>query len=182
MKKEIEVKVKVSDIDSVIKSLSNLGCILSEPVTQNDVVYINYNRPFIDFREGDIFLRIRKTQGKVIFTLKKGEEMNSIEKEFSVDDAQQLHDTLTLLGFRPEVEVTKIRRKTSYNNYEICIDDVPGLGFFIELEEITENDAIVTQNAMINFLNSIGIDTKDRVMNGYDTLTWLKNNPGHPVN
>src|ERR1700743_2706282 len=102
--REIEVKVKVEDFSALQQKLEALGCIFSEAVTQEDVIFINYDRPFMEFTTSDPFLRIRKSKGKVIFTFKQGEEMNAIEREFEVSDAQQLEDTLKFLGFRPEVE------------------------------------------------------------------------------
>jgi predicted adenylyl cyclase CyaB len=122
MKKEIEVKVKVENFQDLLSRLADLGCVFTEPATQDDTIFINYDRPFIEFTLGDSFLRIRKTNGKTIFTYKKGEEFNSIEREFEVSDGEQLYDTLVFLGYRPEVQVKKTRRKTKYKDYEICLD------------------------------------------------------------
>lgn len=179
MKKEIEVKVKVENFQNLLKKLTDLGCMFTEPVIQEDTIFINYDRPFIEFKTGDSFLRIRKTAGKTIFTFKRGEEMNSIEREFEVSNAEQLHDTLVFLGYRPEVEVRKKRQKTKYKDYEICLDEVAELGSFIEIEKITDEDAEKVQKEMMEFLTSLNIQSQDRIMNGYDTLMWLKNNPNY---
>lgn len=177
MKKEIEVKVSIENTDEVINKLEELGCVFSEPVVQEDTIFINYDRPFIEFTPEDHFLRIRKTKGKAIFTYKQGEEMNSIERETEIEDADQLEDILKFLGFRPEVRVKKVRRKANFKDYEICLDEVEGLGGFIELEKITDEDAGMVQSEMMEFLKEIGVNETERVMNGYDTLVWLKDNP-----
>jgi adenylate cyclase, class 2 len=177
MKKEIEVKAKVADFQKLKDGLVALGCTLSEPVTQEDTIFINYDRPFIEFTPQDHFLRIRKAKGKIIFTYKRGEELNSIEREIVVNDADQLQDILTFLGFRPEVKVTKTRQKTNYLDYEICLDEVEGLGSFVEVEKITDEESERTQAEMFEFLQTFGVKKEDRVLNGYDTLVWLKNNP-----
>ena len=39
------------------------------------------------------------------------------------------------LGFVLHVRVNKIRRKASFNGYEICLDEVEDLGSFIEVEK-----------------------------------------------
>jgi adenylate cyclase, class 2 len=179
MKREIEVKVKIESFDEVLGKLKELGCEFSEPVRQEDTIFINYDRPFIEFTTHDPFLRIRKTKGKTIFTFKQGEEMNSVEREFEVSDAEQLEDTLKFLGFRPEVKVSKVRQKSRYKDYEICLDQVESLGSYIELEKITEEEADMVQAEMMQFLESLDIKSKDRVLNGYDTLVWLKNNPSY---
>lgn len=181
MEKEIEVKVRVDAFQDLLKKLAALGCTLTEPIAQDDVIFINYDRPFINFTPRDQFLRIRKSGSKVIFTFKQGEEMNSIEREFEVSDAKQLEDTLIFLGFRAAVRVRKIRRKTRYMSYEICLDEVEGLGSFIEIEKITDEDATKVQKEMFDFLLSLGVKEEDRVLNGYDTLVWLKDNPGYSM-
>lgn len=174
--KEIEVKVKVDNFDELLKKLNDMGCIFTDPAVQEDTIFINYDRPFIEFTNKDPFLRIRKSKGEIICTFKLGEEMNAVEREFTVDKEDQLHDTLVFLGFRPEVKVRKTRRKTKYKDYEICLDEVDNLGYFIELEKITVEDATTVQDEMMKFLKELGVNSKDRVMNGYDTLIWLKDN------
>jgi adenylate cyclase class 2 len=174
MKKEIEVKFKVADPGALEEALARAGSVLGAGVLQEDTIYINYDRPFVDFKPGDIFLRIRKSNGKNIFTFKQGEEMKSVERETEVGSAEQLHDILTFLGFRPEVNVTKRRRKGIWKGYEVCLDEVENLGTFIELEKITDEDSDLVQEAMVADLHTLGVNTEDRVMNGYDTLQWLK--------
>ncbi len=176
MKKEIEVKFTVDDFTNIQEKFEKLGCTFTEPIVQDDTIFINYDRPFLEFTPDDIFLRIRKAKGLNIFTYKKGEEMNSIEHEVNVADADQLQSILIGLGFRPEVHVRKTRQKCVYKEYEVCLDIVDGLGSFIELEKITDEDALTVQNEMISFLSDLGIDPKNRVMHGYDTLIYLKNN------
>ncbi len=181
MKKEIEVKFKVDDFKDLKGKIENLGCTFSEPIFQDDTIFINYNRPFLEFTPNDPFLRIRKTKGQNILTFKQGEEMNSIEHEVTVDDPIKMMDILTSIGFRPEVNVKKTRQKAYFNEYEICLDQVEGLGSFIELEKMTEENAEKVQIEMIQFLLKFGLNENDRVMNGYDTLVYLKNNPDKSI-
>ncbi len=49
MKKEIEVKFKVDDFKDLKGKIENLGCTFSEPIFQDDTIFINYNRPFLEF-------------------------------------------------------------------------------------------------------------------------------------
>lgn len=177
MQKEIEVKYRVKDLAVARQKLIELGCSFSEPVIQDDTIFINYNRPFIEFVPGDIFLRIRQSNDKAIFTFKQGEEMNSIERETVIENSAQLEDILGFLGFRPVVRVRKSRSKSRYEPYEVCLDEVESLGSFIELEEITEASAHEVQAKMQEFLQSLGIKDMERVHNGYDTLMWLKEHP-----
>jgi adenylate cyclase, class 2 len=179
MKKEIEVKVKVGDFTHLLGKLSGLGCRFSEPVWQEDKIFTNFpDAEFAKFKPGINFLRIRKSGGKTLFTLKQSlvNELEGIEKEVEVNDAKELEEMLELMGYHEAVQVTKTRRKTRYKDYEICLDEVEGLGSFVELEKITDEDSEKVQSEMIDFLLDLGVEAKDRVLNGYDTLVWLKNN------
>lgn len=179
MKKEIEVKAKVEDFIQLLEKLSGLGCQFSESVRQEDKIFTNFpDNEFAKFKPGINFLRIRKSGGKILFTLKQSlvNELEGIEKEVEVNDAKELEEILELMGYHEAVQVTKMRRKAKYKDYEICLDDVEGLGSFVELEKITDEDSEKVQSEMMDFLLGLGVEAEDRILNGYDTLVWLKNN------
>ncbi len=187
MKKEIEVKIKVDNFTELKEKLEKLGCEFSQPIFQDDTVFINYDRPFLEFTPADVFLRIRKQihntgEHKNILTLKQGQEMDHIEHEVEVHDVSKMTDILNSIGFKDaNVNVNKHRQKGHLNDYEVCLDQVEGLGAFIELEMITDEDSKKVQNEMISFLVNLGLNEENRVMNGYDTLIYLKNNPNRNI-
>mgnify|MGYP002740378531 FL=1 len=86
----------------------------------------------------------------------------SDEYEFAVDDGNAARQMLTALGWQEIVTVDKVRLESKTEDYTICIDEVAGLGLFIELEILTEDDANVKniQQQMCNFLKSLDIDGK----------------------
>ena len=123
-------------------------------------------------------MRIRETGGKFVLTLKqpKSNEQDAIEHETEVKDADEAREILQHMGLHEAVQVQKTRRKTNYNGWEICLDDVEGLGSFIEVEKIADNpDVEVIQNELFEFLKGLGIKSEERVTNGYDTLVYRKN-------
>ena len=69
---------------------------------------------------------------------------------------------LTALGWQEVVAVDKVRLESKTEDYTICIDEVAGLGLFIELEVLTEDSVDVKniQQQMYNFLKSLNIDGK----------------------
>ena len=175
---EIEVKAKVEDFDLLINNLKELGCILSEPIMQDDYIY---NKKGLDIKNGyhNIpVLRIRKQNNKILFTLKKNRsnELDCIEKEIEVNNDIILSEIIKLLDYVKTVEVYKKRIKTNYKDYEICLDSVDNLGYFIEVEKMSDEDGEKIQNELFEFLETIGIKKEDRVLKGYDTLLWEKNN------
>ena len=178
MRKEIEVKARVSDLEVLAKKLENMGVVLSEPIIQNDQTFIDESYGSYDkFQPGRNILRIRENNGKFIFTIKQSlsNELNSIERETEIAEPEEFREALLLMGYKPAVEIHKVRRKAKYKDYEICLDEVKGLGSFVEVEKITdEKNADEVQNKLFEFLESLGVKREDRVTNGYDTLIYLK--------
>ena len=107
--------------------------------------------------------------------------MNSIERETIISDPNQMRDALLYMGYKEVVRVKKVRTKTNFKGYEICFDSVEELGNFIEIEKITDEDTETVRKEMLNFLVSFGIDTTERVHNGYDTLMYLKLNKNKSI-
>ena len=174
MNKEIEIKIRVAEFETFQNKLKELGCVFTNPVLQDDMVFINYEGEYTLFPEGANYLRIRQTKDKSFFTLKRGEEMDSIESEVEISDPIQMRDAILYMGYKEAVRVKKVRTKTNFKGYEICFDSVEGLGNFVEVEKITDEDTEKVRKEMLEFLEGFGLDTKERVHNGYDTLMYLK--------
>ncbi len=172
---EIEVKAKAQDFDLLIVNLKELGCTLSEPIVQDDYIYQKKDG---GKEKGFPVLRIRKQNKKILFTLKKNRsnELDCIEKEIEVNNDIILSEIIELLDYTKTVEVHKKRIKTNYKDYEICLDSVDNLGYFIEVEKMSDEDGEKIQNELFDFLETIGIKKEDRVFKGYDTLLLEKNN------
>ena len=177
MKSEIEVKAKVKNKDVLVSKLRELGCVLNEPVVQDDCVYNKKGVDPKDHSHGTSVLRIREQKGRIVFTLKKNRsnDLDCIEKEIEVTDKNTLEEIIELLDYEKTVEVHKKRQKGKYGDYEICLDEVEGLGFFIEVEKMSDEAGEKVQNELFDFLKKLGIEDEDRVFHGYDTLVWLKN-------
>lgn len=181
MKKEIEVKVKTNNHQEILSKLESLGCTFTTPVTQDDAIYVNFDGDFTAFMPGTNFLRIRASGGKYLFTLKQPQknELDCIEKETEISDPEAMEGALELMGYHLAVRVKKTRTKTKYQDMEICLDSVEGLGDFVEVEKITEGDGEEVQKELCDFLTSIGVDISERVMQGYDTLIYKQANSSH---
>jgi adenylate cyclase, class 2 len=178
MKYEIEIKAKIQNLDALISKLEEMGCVLSEPIIQDDYIF---NQKGVDLKNhghNTPVLRIREQGDRIIFTLKKNRnnELDCIEKETDVCDRNALKDIIELLGFEQTIEVHKKRRKGSYGDYEICLDEVQELGSFIEVEKMSEEDGEKVQNELFEFLKKLDVHKEDRVLIGYDTQVWLKHN------
>ncbi|QQR50522.1 class IV adenylate cyclase [Candidatus Nomurabacteria bacterium] len=179
MRKEIEVKAKLKDKEKIIEKLTELGCTLSAPVVQDDITFVDQNYGAYDeFQTGKNILRIRESNGKFIFTLKQPNknEFDAIEHETEIADPVEFKAALLVMGYKEVVYIHKERIKTTYQDIEICLDEVRDLGSFIEAEKIMDEDvdAEIVQKELFNFLVSLGVDLNDQVTHGYDTMVYIK--------
>ncbi|KKU93989.1 MAG: Adenylyl cyclase CyaB [Candidatus Jorgensenbacteria bacterium GW2011_GWA1_48_13] len=176
--REIEVKIRAENLKEVEKKLLDLGCKLSEPIRQEDVIYSygNSTSEWEESKEGHIVLRLRREKGKAMFNMKqqRSNELDNIEYETEVKDPEAIHQILLILGYTPKVEVKKNRRKGKFHGYEICLDEVEKLGSFVELEKLTEDsaDPAEVQEELFQTLESLGLSRKNQETRGYDTQMY----------
>lgn len=172
---EIEVKVRLRDLSATLLQLKNAGVVLSKPKEQHDVVYClpenrhKANDPSVNW------LRVRTQDSSIVFfTLKRSVEgnLNSIEHETVVENAQELEAMLTYMGYVVFSDLVKIRRTGMYKGIEVCLDEVPPLGSFLELEKMSSDtvDGARVQAELLSMLEEIGIDYQERIELGYDEL------------
>lgn len=176
--REIEVKARIVSAESFIQQLEGLGIKLSQPLIQKDRIFAENVEEFAQFKPDTNYLRIREQNGKYIFTAKRSliNDLSAIEHETVIDKPAELAAIIELLGYREAVRVNKVRRKAEYRGLEICVDEVEGLGAFVEVEKLTEEtDADRVQNELFEFLKTFNIKAEDREKSGYDTLMFLKN-------
>lgn len=171
--REIEVKACVRDKVQLEAALKKHGVELSKPIKQHDRVWGEPGKTDNEF--GANWLRIRtENDTKHIFTLKRSVvgHLDSMEHETEVVDAAEMENIVNQLGYKPYSDLTKIRRKGHMGEVEICYDEVPGLGNFIEAEKLmaddSDHDAVVAE--LWQLLESLGIDKNDEEHEGYDVL------------
>ena len=97
--REIEIKLKVSNLDVLKNKLQEAGCVLSDEISQFDTIYSNkktVTREWNVPQEGDLVLRIRRENEISEFNIKKqrSHELDNIEYETKVEDPEILHKML----------------------------------------------------------------------------------------
>jgi adenylate cyclase, class 2 len=110
--------------------------------------FITYKGPKID--------ATTKTRREIELRLPPGEQA-----------AQQWTDLIEALGFRPIGEVRKSRRKAHVDwqgrSVEISLDEVSGLGVFVELELIAEADGLDAARAnIVSLAEALGLEGSER--------------------
>jgi adenylate cyclase, class 2 len=176
--REIEVKLKVKSFEKLEQKLKEKGCVLSEPISQHDVIYSidGSGKIFGHSKEGDVIIRIRYLKDRTELNLKKqcSREMDNIEHETEIKNPEEMDQILKNLGWIPAVEVKKFRRKGKFGQYEICLDQVEKLGTFVELEKLTSDNADPEEvrKELFMELESLGLSRNDEEAKGYDTQMY----------
>ncbi len=165
---EIEAKVKVDGLDAIGDRLEGLGAEHRGDVTHLDTYYGGGAGVLIKRGCG---LRLRRridTAGeKVILTYKgpkqKGRFKKRTEIEVEVADYSVMAGLLEALGYQKELIIEKRRRFWRFRDCAICLDELPLLGSFVEVEGPAED--IIEQ-----VLAAIGLGGLEHINKGYAGL------------
>lgn len=136
---EIEIKVKVEKIKSLLEFLKKNAKLVGTN-HQIDQYFTPQHRNFIAVRPTREWLRLRDSDGKFSINYKNwhfdknGRTNHCTEYETRVDQAISVRKIFNALDIKPLITVDKKRQTWLYKNFEIAIDQVKGLGTFIEIE------------------------------------------------
>jgi len=161
MVREIEVKYHVDDLEALLIALKARDIELSDPICQDDQAYAPNGWQFGDSKLGVSFVRLRTVDGRHYFALKQpGENAQAcLEYETEVADRAAMHGAILHMGYDPTVRVTKTRRTATLEHCSLCVDDLEGIGTFLELERIVPDDipAGAIQAELAAFAASFGV-------------------------
>lgn len=137
---EVESKYRSPGNEKVEKALGKLG---AELVSEEETEDVYFRHPGRDFGETDEALRLRKRMGGSELTYKgprmKLEHTKAREEvTLKTDDPLAAQRIVERLGFKEFRSVHKKRKNYKYDKIRIAVDDVDGLGEYVELELITE--------------------------------------------
>lgn len=135
---EMEAKARVEDLGRVREKLMAMGAEFRGEERQEDLYF---SHPVRDFAWTDEALRLRLAGGRSTMTY-KGPKLEAVTKtreelEVGVDDHEGAVAILERLGFRKVAMVVKRRELYGLEGYRIMLDEVEGLGTFVEVEKAT---------------------------------------------
>jgi adenylate cyclase, class 2 len=169
----VEVRAKIREMHTLHKALRDRGITFNDPSLQRDTLYIHadWNGAWKD--PGQIILHIREQTGRAVLT---SERYGKIEHETAVASPKETAQILSLIGFRPFLEIKKYRQTARFNTMEIRLDVVEELGDYIQVEVPLKNEKEVEniQAELYGFLESIGISREDVEKQEYAALIRLK--------
>jgi adenylate cyclase class 2 len=170
---EVEVKFRVQDLAELCAALSARGIELGPAVRQDDQAYAPNNWSYGDDRRRVPFARLRTVDGQHLFTLKRPAEnvLSCEEYETAVADRDQMNQAIMAMGFWPTVPILKVRRTATVGDLVLCVDELDGVGVFVEVERLVPDDVPgeVVQAELADFVASLDIES-ERSVHTYDPL------------
>jgi adenylate cyclase class 2 len=159
----IEVEVKARAPEDIAEKIVALGAKLLVVENHQDLYF---NSPLRDFIVSDEALRIRIKEEGARLTY-KGPKLDQttksrLERTVKIDDPQQMEQILSSLGFVLSAQVRKRRSKYSYEGAVLAIDEVEGLGRFVEVEAEGEGDYEVQRQKVLSILSRLGLNESIR--------------------
>jgi adenylate cyclase class 2 len=133
---EYEVKIRVGTLSQIRARLASLGIRPAGSLTERDLYF---NSPSRDFGLTDEALRIRSTEGGTSLTY-KGPKLGMTgvkareEIVVPVGSGEALEVILLRLGFTRTAVVEKTRETYRVEGTFVALDEVKGLGSFVEIE------------------------------------------------
>ncbi|MFZ3148553.1 MAG: class IV adenylate cyclase [Methanothrix sp.] len=154
----IEVEVKARAPQDLAERIAAMGATLLAVENHHDLYF---NSPQHDFKESDEALRIRIKEEGARLTY-KGPKLDQttksrLERTVKIDDPLQMEQILSSLGFVLSAQVRKRRAKYSYEGVVLALDDVEGLGRFLEVEAEGEGDYEQQRQKVLSILSRLGL-------------------------
>ena len=170
--REIEVKARLRNKELFLQKASEKGIVFGEPTIQDDMTY-EAETPRDD--PTYTIFRIRKQGDKILLTMKykaSSRSRDNHERETTIGNAEEVADMLERVGYMRGIQIRKSRQIAKHNDLELCLDEVDGLGTFVEVEKLAEAEADVDaiQAELWHLLLELGIGPDDRTHKGYDIL------------
>ena len=181
---EVEVKLPIPDPEEIKNRILEAGFKEQRFIEERDTYFDNACG---DIRANGAALRVRETkdcrtgkkQAQINYKGKKldTQTMTRRELETGVEDGAVCREILQAIGYSPaEPEVIKVRTMLQKDSVTACLDNVRGLGDFLELEILVEReekkDAALGQ--IKDILNSLGYQVSDTVQTSYLSMLQRK--------
>lgn len=180
---EIEIKLPLRDPHETFNILIKHGFQETAQIREEDTYF---NSVHHDVKKRDEALRIRTStdcrsgisKAEINFKGPKLDKvsMSRMELETEVSDAEILKNILIHLDFSPVASVSKMRKYLKCGRFTACLDQVKGLGDFLELEVIAEQESEREEilSRMEELLAILGYHMSDTVQTSYLSMLQKK--------
>lgn len=169
---ETEIKIKLNEKEfNYLNDYMKNNAKFLKTIQQLDTYYNPKHRSFIDGEVVSEWLRIGKRGGKTILNYKHWYDTYCDEYEVEIDDEKNMDRILNVLGLEKLVVVDKERTTYLYRDkYEVALDKVESLGYFIEIEVKnyeTSKDPYKEYDALLRLAQDLHLDLSKIDKRGY---------------
>lgn len=133
---ETEIKIKLTEEEyQRLESYMQVHASFLKETKQVDTYYEPTYRKFTNHDPITEWLRIGERGNKKILNYKNWYDIHCDEYEVEIDDSKNLAKIFHILGLTEIAVVDKLRKTYLYQNkYEVALDIVKDLGYFMEIE------------------------------------------------
>ena len=171
---EIEAKIKVDSLEQIMGLLEDAGAKFFGESIQKDSFFDDAQKKLKEQGSG-LRLRIETLQSgkKASLTLKGPKQPHRFkarkedEIEILPDDIAKVEDMLSGLGFSKFFEYEKKRQLWELDECFVCLDSVPLLGDFVEVEGSGEDEIEAV-------IEKLGLSGSEHINTGYAKLLKKK--------
>ena len=164
---EVELKARLTEAQAagMAETLASLGF---APKQNSREVDVYFNGNLRDFRKSDEALRLRSRTDldagatETLWTYKgpKADPRSNTRTEYetAVGELEIAKHILESLGFEAAYTVEKVRREVQRGSVTVCLDQVTGLGAFMELEILLDGgDRDGAVESLLALLDTLGV-------------------------
>ena len=169
MAKETETKFYVEDPDLLRAKLAGIGARLISRELEKDVYYSGPAGAQVTT------IRLRVTDKKAVFTIKSQPEAAlspsaklKVLEEYQVEvaDAAVFSRMMGFLGYGPQLRKEKIRETYDWRGLVICLDELPYLGYYLEIEAPEDGITSAAEALALDMTKAVA-DTYMQIFNRY---------------
>ncbi|MFZ3077190.1 MAG: class IV adenylate cyclase [Candidatus Aenigmatarchaeota archaeon] len=180
---EIEIKIKLDkELFSKVREKVENTAKFVKKVRQSDEYFTPAHRNFVEPKFPFEWFSIRERGGKAILNYKhwhpENAEVHTHCDEFETELANPgaMRKILSALDFKKLVTVDKEREAYTYEDeFEIALDVVKDLGYFIEIETMKDFGSVEeARKKLFEFAKILGVDVSNPDLRGYPFLLMEK--------
>ena len=178
---EVEICVKLNNFDEVKPKQKKIGKFIKK-IHQVDTYMNPPHRDFLKPKQPIEFLRVRNNDNKEFsfdyhycHRKKDGSTCHTKELETAISNPEVLKKILKSLDFKELATIDKTREVWDCGNFEVVLDLVKNLGYFIEIEAKKDLGGLEkTRKACYDFLDKLNIQFTEHIDKGYLTMLLEK--------
>ncbi len=169
MSHEIEAKIKVAALEPIEDKLKELDADFMRSVRQIDTYFMDTAE---QLRKNDCGLRIRQqtidNEQSALISFKgprqDGKFKSRTEYETGTTDVKMTEKIFESLGYHKKIVIEKKRDMWLLDDCEVCLDTLPHLGCFVEVEGPDEN-------IISGVLKKLNLQHEPHIPHGYASMT-----------